>query len=330
MNEVQHVLKILSKAIVRETAAFNYYYKQSENESIPLEVKGLLSRLAEEERTHRRLLMNEYISIEKGWDEHWSEETGPVLTYPIPEEPPLRNIEVSPCLEMMAISLPAVLVGGDNIVTSVIKDKSKNITGTFLTLYDVMGHGLQTTDINAFANRIIGEYIDSAGCFTLDSDALFPRNVVKQLNRAMSERFEGQGVFLTMLCALFHMANSELSYTVAGHEPPFVIRKDGSIESLLNTQLVVGIDPEFPYRQTTIEFNRGDVFCVFSDGIIEARNVEGDMFGRERVADILRKSVGTPPGEMINRLMADLRDFAGGTPLNDEISIVLVSAREEL
>lgn len=329
MNEVQEVLKILSQAIIRETAAFNYYYKRTENTSLPAEVRGLLQRLAEEERIHRRLLMNEYISIEKNWNEDWDEETGPVLTYPVPDDPPVKVLAVSPCLEAIAISLPAMLVGGDNVITSVIKEKNNEIAGTFLTLYDVMGHGLKTTEVNALANKILGEYIDSAGPLMMDSGILDPATVVMHLNREMSAIFEGQGVFLTLLSALFHMSENTMTYTIAGHEPPFIIRNNGVIESLLNTQLVVGIDPEFHYRQHSVPFNEGDIFCVFSDGIIEARNDEGEMFDREGVSMILQESSRLPLSEIIDRLLKKLKEFCGDTPLSDEITIVLVAAKGE-
>ncbi|HSG27549.1 MAG TPA: hypothetical protein VLA34_03640, partial [Candidatus Krumholzibacterium sp.] len=176
MSDIEQVLKILSKAIVRETAAFNYYYRQSEGEGVPAGVKGLLTRLAEEERTHRRLLMNEYVAIEKGWNEDWDEERGSMLSYPIPDRPVIRDIEVSPCLKASSISLPAALLGGDNTMASVIKDKDKKVAGTFITLYDVMGHGIETTEINGLANGILGEYMDSARGGGLKSEALQPRN----------------------------------------------------------------------------------------------------------------------------------------------------------
>jgi len=329
MGDIQQVLAILSKAIIRETAAFNYYYKQSEDKSLTPELAGLLTRLAEEERVHRRLLMNEYMSIEKGWNESWSEEKGAVLAYPVPDEPPVRTLEVSPCLEARAVALPSLLVGGDNILALVLKDSKKGIAGTFISLYDVMGHGLKTTGINAFANKVLGEYIDSAGPSGMESELLFPRNVIKHLNRKMNERFEGQGVFLTMVTALFHTAAREMTYAIAGHEPPFVIRKDGKVESLMNTQLVVGIDAEYPYRQAVTPFNPGDVFCVFSDGIIETKNPAGDMFGRERISDLLKRSAGKAPDRIILDLLDRLREFAGGTPLDDEVTIVVIAAKGE-
>lgn len=326
MGDIEQVLKVLSKAIVRETAAFNYYYGQSEDESFPPEVRGLLVKLAEEERVHRRLLMNEYISVEKGWNEDWDEEKGNVLTWDIPDEPPVVPLEVSGGLQMAAVSLPARLVGGDNIYTMVIKGQNQEERGTFFTLYDVMGHGLETTEINALANRLIGEYVESTVSAKMEWEMISPVKVVKHMNSTISAKYEGQGVFLTLLCALFDCSRGEMTYTLAGHEPPFHLKADGEVESLLKTQLIMGIDPGYPYREYSIPFCRGDRLCVFSDGIIEAKNGKGEMYGRERVASALEKSRGASPDEAIVGILAELREFCSGTPMEDELTIVIISS----
>ena len=268
MSEKEHVLKILSRAIIRETAAFNYYYKQGEGEDLPPGVKGLLLRLAEEERIHRRLLMNEYVAIDKGWNEKWDRDKGKVLTYELPAEPVFIKREASRGLEITAVSLPSVIVGGDNILTTVIRGKANADVGTFMALYDVMGHNMETTEINAFANRILGEYIDENCTHRLDLGAMGPKKIIERLNRIMAERFEGEGVFLTIMAVMFDTASSNMIYTIAGHEPPFLVTGDRHIESLLKTQLIVGIDPEFIYHQTAVPFEKGSMLCVVSDGII--------------------------------------------------------------
>ena len=67
LDERREILRVLSGAIIRETNAFNFYDRGSENPQLPTGARGLLVRLAEEERVHRQLLVNEYTAIEKGW-----------------------------------------------------------------------------------------------------------------------------------------------------------------------------------------------------------------------------------------------------------------------
>lgn len=328
-SEKQQVLKVLSGAIIRETTAFNYYYKGSEDASFPPGVRGLLTRLAEEERQHRHLLMNEYMAVEKGWHDGKQEGSHDTLSYAVPDEPVHVPLEVSGDLELTALSLPTRLVGGDNILSNVIKDHNGMDRGTFLLLYDVMGHSIGTTEINALAAKVLGEYVEASGSTKMEMELLSPKMVVRHLNEKINEKYEGQGVFLTLICALFDSENKMVTYTLAGHEPPFLIHDRGRVGSLLNTQLIVGIDAGFKYREHKVPFEKGDVLCIFSDGIIEAENPEGEIFGRERVAAALERCLDMPTGAIIEDMLGDLRKFCSGSPLRDEVSIVVVGSKGE-
>jgi len=327
VSEIKQVLKVLSRAIIRETTAFNHYYKGSEDATLPPGVRGLLSRLAEEERKHRRLLVDEYRAVEKGWDESHSDPEKGSLSYTVPGKLPYVPIETSGDLEITAVSLPARLVGGDNILSTTIRDRSGGDIGTFLLLYDAMGHSLDTTELNAIAARLLGEYIDPSFSSDMRMELLSPKKVVRYLNAGISEAFEGQGVFLTLLSALFDAKNKMLSYTLAGHEPPFLVHDRGRVGSLLNTQLIVGIDPEFQYRENKVPFEKGDILCIFSDGIIEAVDPDGDIFGRERVAAILEKHWKSPAKTIVKEMLGDLDRFCSGRPLNDEVSIMIIRSK---
>ena len=324
-SEIEQVLKVLSVAIKRETTAFNYYSRGSENLSLPQGVRGLLSRLAEEERGHRHLLTNEYQAIERGWDD--SEQSGSDLSYAIPQKPSFIPLDVSDDLETAAVSLPAVLVGGDNILSTIIKEHDLEDRGTFLLLYDVMGHSIETTHINALAAKTMGEYVETSCSAKMEMELLSPGKVVRLLNGKINEIFEGQGVFLTLMCMLFNSNTGMLKYTLAGHEPPFLIRENGKAGSLLDTQLIVGIDSDFYYRENMVSFERGDTLCIFSDGIVEARNADGDFFGRRKIAKILESNRGTPPRKIVNEILVKLNEFIGSIPLTDEITIVIITSK---
>jgi serine phosphatase RsbU (regulator of sigma subunit) len=325
--EKEQILKVLSRAIIRETNAFNIYYKESENMELPPGARGLLVRLAEEERIHRQLLVNEYKSIEKDWSGKQGEKGEGHLSYDIPNDPTYSPLETCENLEAAALTIPSRLVGGDNIVTRVIRGPRGKLEGTLLLLYDAMGHGMETTEINAVAARSVGEYIDSSAMSGAERESLSPRKIVEFLNGKIAERYEGEGVFLTALCVYFHAGSGNLTFTCAGHEPPFVIDSEGSVSSLLKTQLIVGIDPEFHYRESTIPFGPGEVFCIFSDGIVEAEDGDGGIFGRDGVSGILAGRNDSAPREIIELLLGGLGRHLGGGPLMDEVSIVVVRAK---
>jgi sigma-B regulation protein RsbU (phosphoserine phosphatase) len=325
-SEKEQILKVLSGAILRETTAFNFYSKGSEDEGMPPSIRGLLSRLAEEERRHRHLLLNEYFAVERGWGlDRGKEERG--LSYQLPDELPFLSLSVAPDLDAVALSLPSRLVGGDNVFSSVLADHAGSPTGTILFLYDVMGHSVATTEINALAAKIVGEYFDTSVAAKMETELFSPKRIVRLLNKSLHERYEDQGVFLTMICVYFDCDSGTMTYVCAGHEPPFLLHEAGHVGSLLHTQLIVGIDPDFPYREHKVPFADGDVLCLFSDGIVEAKNQDGTFFGREGVASVLEKHWNAAPQRIIQELLEAMTSHLAGKPIEDEVSIVVIRAK---
>ncbi len=328
-KEKDQILKVLSGAIQRETGAFNFYSRKSEDPTMPAGVKGLLARLAEEERNHRRLLVTEYMSVKKGWVEREDKEKGKILSYDLPQKLEFTPLETNGDLEVAAVSLPSRLIGGDNILSFVLRGQSGDRTRTVLVLYDVMGHSLETTEVNALAARIVGEHSEVSGPGVLDEGQMSPKMIVELLNRGLYEEYEGEGTFLTMLCVLFDSEKETLTFTCAGHEPPFLVLDDGKVASLLNTQLIVGIDPNYPYREHEAPFGGGDLFCVFSDGIIEVKNEKGEYFGREGVKRVLGRCKDKPPKKIIQDMLKEVDAFIGGKHIEDEVSIIIVKSKGE-
>ena len=329
IDEREEILKVLSGAIIRETNAFNFYYKGSENENIPAGARGLLSRLAEEERVHRQLLVHEFKAIEKGWDGEEGDEGEPELSYQIPDNPSFTPLEVSKALEAIALTMPSRLVGGDSIFSRVIRDHTGNARGTLLLFYDAMGHSMKTTEINALAAKAVGEYVDSVSLSKMDAEMLSPKKIVSLLNEKIAEKYEGEGVFLTVLCVLFDCSGGTVTYTSAGHEPPFMIDSSGKASSLLQTQLIAGIDPAFHYREHSMPIGPGDIFCVFSDGIVEAEDSDEAIYGRGGIAKILEDNRDGTPGGIVAGVLEGLKAHLGGRPLKDEVSIIVVKMKGE-
>ena len=325
-SELEQVLEVVYRAILRETVSFNYYYKAGNDTSLPDGVRGLLAKLAEEERGHRKILLNEYTAIQKGWSagSPGSGDDGGI-SYVIPEAPEFAALSVPSSLDVKAVTLPARLVGGDHIFTRVVTSPDGSDRGVFLILYDAMGHGIETTRINSAAASILGDYLDSSVSSDAESDLLSPSRLVSHLNRRFSLQFEGSGVFITLFAAFFDTINGTVSYTTAGHEPPMVVRRDGTLDSLYNTQLIIGIDHERKYMEYSVPFGSGDSLCLFSDGVLEAEDPQGEFYGRERLNRVLATLAGASAGDIVRAILSDLREFCSGSRMKDELTLAAVS-----
>ncbi len=325
-SELDQVLDVIYRAILRETSSFNYYYGSSNDPSLPDGVRGLLAKLAEEERGHRKMLLQEYRAIQKGWgdsDPASGERSG--LSYQLPEEPEPVKLPTASSLDVMAVSLPAMLLGGDNILTRVITSPDGRDIGMFLVLYDAMGHGIETTRINSSAASILGEYMDSSVSAAAQSEMLSPARVVSHLNARFSQEYSDSGVFLTMFAGYFDLVAKTLRYTIAGHEPPMIMRSTRSLEPLFDTQLIVGIDQGRKYQEHTVDFGHSDSLCLFSDGILEARDPDGEVYGRQRLNDALAELAGGSSQDILRGVLRKLRNFCHGRPMEDELTMIIVN-----
>ena len=94
--------------------------------------------------------------------------------------------------------------------------------------------------------------------------------------------------------------------------------------------LIVGLFDEATYEQEVVTLHPGDTLVTFSDGVSEASNAEGTEFGDERILECVQASPsGIEPGELIEQVMAAVRDFTVGEPQGDDITVLVVRYRGE-
>ncbi len=103
-----------------------------------------------------------------------------------------------------------------------------------------------------------------------------------------------------------------LSYVNAGHNPPLLIRSDGNVEKLQDGGMVLGIFESVPYADGLVELRRGDTLLVFSDGVTETWNPEGDEFGEQGLMRARHPRARAGRGEPAGRDPPRARPFRGG------------------
>jgi sigma-B regulation protein RsbU (phosphoserine phosphatase) len=118
-----------------------------------------------------------------------------------------------------------------------------------------------------------------------------------------------------------------LSVSNAGHNPTYVLRRDGRLETLDKGGLMVGIFPEATYEEETIQLDAGDLVILYSDGVTEALNAHGDQFEEERLKACLEGAQDRPAAEVLERLVAAVHGFAGTYPQADDITALVFRYR---
>ncbi len=151
-----------------------------------------------------------------------------------------------------------------------------------------------------------------------------PAEVVARLNRSLAARCPGNR-FITFFLGLLDPVTGEMTYCNAGHNPPILVRKNGTVEQLTGGGMILGIFGAAQYENRAIKLEEGDLLALFSDGITEAcqPNLE-EEFGEERLTELLVENLAAPSTVVIEKVMEKLNVWGAGESFADDVTIVVV------
>jgi len=211
-------------------------------------------------------------------------------------------------VEASAASIPCRSIGGDFF--DYIDDPS---TTFGFTLGDVAGKGPPAALMSALMQ----------GMFTAQAQfADGPASAVTHMNRALCRRgLESR--FVTLMFGIMQ-ANGSLVYCNAGHNPPFIMGKNGKVRRLEEGGPVVGLLEFAPYSQETVQLDAGDTIVIFSDGVSEALNAAGEEFGDDRLEKCAAGALDQGSSVLVERIVASVREFTKGAAQSDDITVMVI------
>jgi sigma-B regulation protein RsbU (phosphoserine phosphatase) len=213
--------------------------------------------------------------------------------------------------------IPATTLGGDFVQILPISDSRCGVL-----VCDVMGHGVRAGLLTALIRGVVEE---------LDERASDPAQVIGEINRGLMPIVEQtrEPVFATAAFAVIDTESGTLSYSNAGHPWPLVRRGSaGSVDALVSPdpEPAAGLVKNFAYTSSTTSFDPGDCLLLYTDGLFEAGNADGEMFGVARLRQSVGRDFSAPGGEMIDRLIAEIRSFTGRSEFEDDICAIAVES----
>ena len=141
--------------------------------------------------------------------------------------------------------------------------------------------------------------------------------------------------FVTLWYAVADENTLDLSFCSAGHEPPFIARRAAGNVDIIDLHaggMVAGVDADAPYERGAFKLQPGDTLIACTDGLIDARNFNGEKFGRARltasVAAIARNNPTASATEVIEHILRDVRQFAGLADRDDDLTLIVLRVRE--
>jgi serine phosphatase RsbU (regulator of sigma subunit) len=213
----------------------------------------------------------------------------------------------SATLDYIGICLPALGMSGDYYD---FLDLAPLKVG--LVVADVVGKGIPAALLMASVHGAIRTYAPILGDCCGE--------VLARLNSSLYEATDS-ATFATVFYAVYDGTSRVLTYANAGHEPPLLFRRP--IRSYLDAKTTpVGMLPTVPPLQASIQLMPGDWLLIFTDGITEARNENGEEFGRERLHAVVAGKSESTVQEMSDAILAELRDYSRGVQQSDDITLI--------
>jgi sigma-B regulation protein RsbU (phosphoserine phosphatase) len=206
---------------------------------------------------------------------------------------------------------PAQQVSGDYYDFLRLEDSSIAIA-----IGDVAGKGISAALLMATIQSAMRSQLTRTGPKS-------PAQVVSLLNRQIYASTAPEK-YATFYFGLYDEATGLLTYTNAGHLPPILLRA-GETQKLDITGTVVGAFPFSQYEEKQISLRTGDLLLAYTDGITEPENAYGEMFGEDRLIDVLIKHQSAGSDEIIARAMEAVLEWTGSPELQDDMTMLIAS-----
>lgn len=228
-----------------------------------------------------------------------------------------RNDAQIGLLNIYGKSVPASECGGDWWHYSKIDNK------VYIWIGDATGHGVPAALLTSAASAV-ASVIEGISAMT-------PGEALAILNKAIYSTSKGQ-MMMTFFLACFDFEKNVLTYSNASHDPPFLLshkingtpkRKDYlPLMEINNPRL--GENPETQYQNHTINIQKGDKIIFYTDGIVDVKSPEGELYGERRFLKAMNDISINKVDATVHQVFKNISEFRKETPLDDDITLVVV------
>ncbi|MBL7157466.1 MAG: CHASE2 domain-containing protein [Candidatus Omnitrophica bacterium] len=215
----------------------------------------------------------------------------------------------TPGIDLSAKMLTALQVGGDLYDFTEITDRKLGIM-----IGDVSGKGVPAA---LYMAKVVSEFKSYTG------EALASQTILKLNERLCREG--GSGLFVTLSYLMFNMDTGFLNYSSGGHLPMIVVKEGVPEPHLVDLKdgMPLGLF-EGTFSEEKIKFEKGDIFILYTDGVTEAMNPKKEMFGQERLVNLVKNNRSLKSEEMVNLIQDEVRKFEGKQKQHDDITVITV------
>ncbi len=217
-----------------------------------------------------------------------------------------------PGLDIAALYVPCFELGGDFYDFIPLGDSSLGIT-----VADVVGKGLPASLLMASVRAALRAHANDI--YDLDE-------ILRLVNKSMAMDMQSNE-FVTLWYGVLDYQARQLTYCNAGHEPPILMR-NGKLRELTAGGMVIGVQPDNVYEKEVLKLQKGDILWIYTDGVPDAMNFQGDKFGKTRMRESLLKYTDLTAEQMCRQMLWETRRFVGLNRRSDDTTIVVIKVTE--
>ena len=225
-----------------------------------------------------------------------------------------QKIPKYPGVDMAEKYIPAIEVGGD-FYDVFIKERTEASSQLFFAVADASGKGSRACFYSLSVRnmlRIYAKEYDDVGMAMSATNNLF------KLDAADT------GMFVTVLMGMYDDDTKTFYYFSAGHNPPILRREDGSIEILRHHGIAMGVLETGKQQAHSIQLSKGDTLVLYTDGITEAQNEKFELYGEERLINLIRYEGFRSASELVESIVLQTKEFTGTASQHDDITLMVM------
>ena len=211
---------------------------------------------------------------------------------------------------LYAVLHPAKEVGGDLYDFFLIDNDH-----LCFSIGDVSGKGVPASLFMAVTKTLVKSKVDSDHA---------PEEILRAVNDELCNENQS-GMFVTEFLAVLTISTGEVKYANGGHNRPYVLRSDGTLEPLPKTTgIALGAMGGMAYEGASLLLNKGDLLVMYTDGVTEAMNQQGELFGEARLEQALEGNAQDTTQQLIDKIMEAIKHHVKGAEQSDDITLLVI------
>jgi len=187
-----------------------------------------------------------------------------------------------------------------------------------LVIADVCGKGIPAALFMAVSRTIIrskgASGVSTAECITSSNRLLAAYSI--------------DGMFLTAFYAIYNTKTGVVTYCNAGHNPPHLLKANGTVEALpMSGNIIIGAFEDLEYKENTLQLEHGDTLVMFTDGVTEAMSPTFEEYGENRLDNVLGQLAAADCQKIIESVKADITTFVEDAEQSDDITMLVLKRK---